>query len=991
MLFNKLTPTLHFLQVLCFFVLTWLFLSSAAYPHTYVIEPNPTHAPVKLDHDIYLFQDSSRALDIDQIRSLEKSRWIMVPMGIPSFGYQDDAFWFHFELTNPTQKTLSNFIEIAYPILDDINAYIVSSTGGITQYQMGDNFPYDKRPIDYHDYLVPLEIEPHQTVSVYLRVVTDTAMQVPLILWDREQFFQQQVNHLMGQGLYFGTLLVMIIYNLFIFTVVRHGAYIYYVLSALGVVLLVASLQGFGFKYLWPDLPSINNITLCLALSLYGSFACAFTISLLQLKINSPRFYRLILAIAFAYIPAVIGVFFLPYQTIVAYAIYLSIIAGISELSAGIYMLKKGIRPARYYVMAYSSLIIASIIVLLSTLSILPRNIFTESILQIASTIEVVLLSFALADRINQERKQKLDAQKLALENEHKARMEHERYLKLNYESRLDELSTKRKIIEMEAESRAKTKFLTIMSHEIRTPMNGVLGMAELLSDTPLNDQQKQYVNIINNSGNTLLNIINDILDYSKISAGKMALETTDFDLDKLTLECTSIFTFIAEQKGVELICSLQPNTPVFIKSDPHRLRQVLINLLGNAFKFTNEGMVSLSVKQVETEPKTNKNLITLRFEIKDSGIGISSQNQKELFQPFTQADDSITREYGGTGLGLSISKWLVELMGGVMGVESELGKGSLFWFTINCESVNQHQATEPPPELALLYNKRLLIVDDSPDFAEVIKEQAKLWGMQPRIAYFSHQALEMIEASYASGEPFDFVTLDMNMPGMNGYDCAKSIHDQYGNQAPKCLLLTAIRFQNEYTKLSDAGIHSAIQKPASARVIRDALIELEHKKPSHSKSEPLVTVTETASLIAGKKILIAEDNQVNQLVISKLLDKLGVQTELVNNGQEAINAIKAAHHSFDLLLMDCEMPVLDGFRATESIREWELANNLERLPIVALTSHVMQEHRDKALQSGMDDYLSKPVDFMELQEKIHRALTNPKTELSQQAPESGR
>ncbi|MCG8667777.1 MAG: response regulator [Pseudomonadales bacterium] len=534
--------------------------------------------------------------------------------------------------------------------------------------------------------------------------------------------------------------------------------------------------------------------------------------------------------------------------------------------------------------------------------------------------------------------------------------------------ARIIERESLKKLDRAQEESRAKSRFLATMSHEIRTPMNGVIGMTELLQTTSMEPQQRQYVEVISNSGKALLNIINDILDYSKIEAGKLELEEVDYDLDKLCLDVASVFSLTSEKKQLEFLVSIKPGTPTFVKGDPARLRQILLNLIGNAFKFTQSGGIYLRIFSESDESGQHQ----LKFEIQDTGIGMTPEQMNSLFEAFNQADSSTTRKFGGTGLGLSISKSLAELMGGEIGVESESGIGSKFWFTVKCRPADENFIQQHAISVAELKGKKVLFVDDSVEFTQVVLEQAVSWGMAAETAYHGEAALEKLRDAEAKGTPFDIVSLDINMPGMNGMQVAHTIQQDPAIGVVSMILLTAMRITPPKEDLEAAGVSRAMQKPASARAIKECFLGLV------GCDLPPAVIQEQSqnSALNGIHILVAEDNAVNQIVIKNMLKKLGVECTIAENGFGAVRLFEQANPAFDLVLMDCEMPEMDGFEATQKIRQYEAENEQPATPVLALTAHAMKEHLLLCHEAGMDDCLSKPVELDNLKDKLMEALS---------------
>jgi signal transduction histidine kinase/DNA-binding response OmpR family regulator len=925
------------------------------------LRDQPVDAPVILAPYWDVLEDREQKWSIDDITApVFAPRFAHPPIRGESltFGLTHSAIWLRLRLTNDTNAYLERLLEVPFPHLHHVDWYVPRNDGGFDRIGTGGARPFAERPISHRHFVFPVQLAPGMTQTYYLRVASETGLDIPAKLWERHTFAERSTQEYMGQALYFGMLFALGIYNFLLFVSLRDKVYLYYVLFLGASLLSTVAFSGIAFQFVWPEHPGWNMISSMVGFALSGITLLTFQRRLLVTHDTVPWLDRLMRGFRVVNVLQIIGFLLLPYHRMIGIGIGLDAANMLLSLVVGIVCRIRGQRSARFFLLAFSCLVFAGVTVALRSYGVkgIP-NFLAVYGMQIGSATEMLLLSLALADRFNQIKREKEIAQQQLVDSLKRS----ERILEQRVIERTSELSrTNEELREheraleiakegAEEASRMKSAFLANMSHEIRTPMNAVIGMAWLALRTDLDRKQRDYVEKIHRAAVSLLGIIDDILDFSKIEAGKLSIENTDFSLHDVLTNVSTVTSQRASEKGLRFRFDVADDVPVHLNGDPLRLGQVLINLTSNAIKFTSEGSVHLRCHVVHGDARN----VELRFEVEDTGIGMTPEQQARLFQAFTQADESTTRKYGGTGLGLAISRRLVEMMGGGITLHSQAGAGSTFGFTLRFGIGVLAASSQSLPERLL--DCRVLVVDDNLAAREILTGLVEGFHLRVDAVAGGADALAAIRRADAN-EPYGLVLADYGMPEMNGIELAGAIRDAGLQHTPKVILVTAFGRDDVLHRAENAAVAAVLFKPIDQSLLHDTFVNVLSRDgigtvPSRRRTLPRFD---------GARVLLVEDNEVNQQIASEMLAATGLQVEVAGNGRIALEKIFAAGpDAYQLVLMDIQMPEMGGHAATRRLR---MDERYVDLPVVAMTAHASQEEREECLKSGMQDHITKPI-----------------------------
>jgi len=843
----------------------------------------------------------------------------------------EGALWLRFRLQPGNHEQV---LRVFAPDLARLDLYTLDGDNLIAQVRTGNDLPQAERPLPSSDFMLPL-VQSTRPLDIYLRLVSKHELRPHITLEPAIAVAADQSQSLL-YGLLFGCLTMLILHNLIRFTYTRSRSSLW--LAACEGFLLLSAL--FLLNLIGPWLPDWNGAQTpasYVALLLTAPCGLMFTYSFFS-QLGPHPLNKLLLADILVISLGGLLLLFVDTLPLNIMTYGLVGLASLSILLVSAYHWQKGYRPARLFVVAMVIFNIGTLVILPALLGltlVAPQGLIIALLIFIC--ISGLLMSVALG-----ERRRSITE---------------------------DQFSLSRDLAASNAEIAAKAEFLAKISHEIRTPMNGVLGMTELLLGTPLSVKQRDYVQTIHSAGNELLTLINEILDISKLESGQIELDDVQFDLNALIDDCLSIFRARAEQQNVELISFIQPQVPRVISGDPTRLRQTLLSLLEHALKKTDEGEILIVVALDERSGQPR-----LRIAVQDSGVPMGDEERDALLHAELQSKNFLAATRLGGNLGLVIARQLVQLMQGEFGIKSGAHQGSTLWLTLPLDPLHLENPTSDLD--GPLRGARVLVVDDNDTCRKVLVQQCSAWGLNVSAVPSGKEALALLRTKAHLRDYFDAVLLDQNMPGMTGMQLAAKIkEDPSLNHDILLIMLTGISNAPSKIIARNAGVKRILAKPVAGYTLKTTLADelaQRDKRPGSGPTPPPAASPEPVEPItvpSDFRILVAEDNSISTKVIRGMLGKLNLKPDTASNGEEALRAMKAQR--YDLVLMDCEMPILDGFSATQQLRAWEVGNQRVRTPVVALTAHILTEHKERARQAGMDGHMAKPVELSQLRELV--------------------
>ena len=895
-------------------------------PGAWALEAPRGESPRNLVGDLLVLRDDSGLMNFERLRRLPAERFSPLVGHSINHGITSAAFWYRIVLDPVAQADdWSGVLEVGFAPMDRLDLHVVFDDGRVQHAQGGDVRPPDAPGLHHRNPAFPIRLGPGQGATLFLRAQSEGPHGFPLLLWSRGGFEAKTAKENLLFGMFYGVMLVMVIYNLLTFLVLRDLAYLYYLSFVATFALILVNLDGFAIPWLWGIGVFAVNAFMPILAPASAMFALLFVRRSLGTEVIAPQLHRLMgggIALCAACLP-------LPLMLPVMPAIFINTLVAVITtglLAVVIVVLAlRGRRIAQFYVLVWAMLAFGVFAKVAEVNGLLPVSPWSTYGMHLGACLLVTLVSLGLADQINSMRREHL-------------RLEGER---------------------MRAQAAAKSEFLAKMSHELRTPMNAIIGFTDLALRSGDDGRRMEHLGHIDTAARSLLHILNDVLDLTRIESGKLVLESHTFELQDVLDKVAGMLARSADTKGLDLIVGRGADVPALAVGDSLRLEQVLINLVGNAIKFTEQGEVEM---RADLEARAEDRL-QLRFTVRDTGIGIAAEDLPRLFTPFSQVDPSMTRRYGGSGLGLAVSRQLVELMGGRIEVQSEAGIGTEFRVLVPLRAGPDAQAP------LVLEGRRILVAAANGSlrrmYAQILHAQGAVEDCTESIA----GVLGSLRRS-----PVDAIVLDTRLQGGDGLDALRQI--RAAEQTRDLPVIVTIGHGNEAAirEAIGVGANACLTRPVKPGLLAQTLDEFLRAGPqARGARREQVGHTAAAQHLRGTRVLLVEDNAINRRLASEVLGEAGVQVDSAEDGQQAVEAVQRSR--YDAVLMDLQMPVLDGFGATRAIRA---LSEQAQLPIIAMTANAMQQDRDEAHASGMNDFLPKPIDAEQLLTMLARWVQGP-------------